>query len=74
MSIVTRSGSETAPFMLAREDEVNGRVAWQGVWMVQQMESSEAPVDSIQTKMLGQPIFQLILTLSVHEYEPPQAL
>ena len=34
------------------------------------MESGEAPVDTIETKMFGQPVFELVFSLSVYEQLP----
>lgn len=31
------------------------------------MESGQAPIDTIETKVFGQPVLQLVFPLSVHE-------
>lgn len=35
------------------------------------MESGEAPVDTVEAKMLGQPVLELVFSLSVYEQLPP---
>lgn len=61
------SSSETAIIVLAGEDEVDCLLSGQGVWLSEQVKSSQAPIDAVQSQMLCEPVLQLILTLSVNE-------
>ena len=53
--------------MLTGQDEVDGLIAGQSVRVAEQMEGSQTPIDAIQTKVLRQPILELILTLSADQ-------
>lgn len=63
MGIMTRSGAETAIFVQTREYKVKKSASRQGVWMTEEVERSDTPVDSTQAKVFGKPIIKLIFAL-----------
>lgn len=63
MSIVSRSCAEAAILAQTREDKLEEFCARQGVWMAQQVQRSQSPVQAVETQMLGEPVFELIFAL-----------
>lgn len=63
MSIVARSSPEAAIFVQARQDEIEQFSARQSVWVAQEVQRSESPVQAVQTQMLGEPVLQLVFAL-----------
>lgn len=61
VGVMAWSGGETPALVLAREDKINGLSAWEGIRVAEQVEGDEAPVDAVETEMLGQPVVVLIL-------------
>ena len=56
--IMSRSCSEAATIVKTGESEVDDILAGQCVWVTEKVTGRKAPVDSIQAKVLAQPVFQ----------------
>jgi hypothetical protein len=71
------SSTEASIVMQARENKLQNLLARQGVRMTEQMQGCQAPIEAVQTKVLGEPVLQLILALrrgSVSVREPTSCL
>lgn len=62
---MARSWPEASVVMLTRQDKLDRLVSREGIRMSQEMESCQSPVDAIEAKMFGQPVFELIFPLLV---------
>lgn len=63
MRIVSGSGSETTVYVLAGQDKLDGLVARQAFWMTEEVQSRQAPIDTVEAQVLGQPVVQLVTSL-----------
>ena len=69
MRIMTWGCAETTVVMLARQDELDSLRSRESIRMAEKMQSRQAPVDAIQTQVLGEPIFQFISALQINQPE-----
>ncbi len=63
MHVMTRCGSEAAIIVQTGEHEVDHFLSFECIRMTKKVASCKAPVKAIQTKVLRQPILQLISAL-----------
>ena len=63
MGIVAWCGAKATRLVQTREDEVEDIVAGQGFGASQQMQGSHTPVQAVQSKVLGEPVLQLVFAL-----------
>jgi hypothetical protein len=47
MRIVAWSSSETTVYILAGQDKLDGLVTRQGIWMTEEVQCRQAPIDTI---------------------------
>jgi hypothetical protein len=57
------SCAKSAIWFLARENEVDRFRPWKSIWLVEEVESSEAPVYSVESKVLSIVVFEFIFAL-----------
>lgn len=67
MRVVVRSGTKASVRVLAGHDKCDGVISWQRLGMAEQVQGRQAPIDAIQTKMLRQPVFEFVFSLSAYE-------
>jgi len=63
VSIVARSSAEAAILVQTREDEIEQFCTRQAVWVAQQVQRSESPVQAVETQMLGEPVLDFVFAL-----------
>lgn len=63
MGIMPRSSTETAIIMQTREDKVEDVTARESVWLSQEMQGRQSPIEAVETQMFGEPVFELIFAL-----------
>lgn len=63
VGVMAGSGAEAAAGVLAGQDEVDDLVSRQGVGMAQQMKGGQAPVQATDSKMLREPVIQVVMSL-----------
>jgi hypothetical protein len=71
MCIMTGRCSEAAILMQTGKYKVQKFLAWQSVRMAQQVQGCQAPIQTAQTKMLGEPVLQLVFTLAMCQRKTP---
>ena len=62
---MTRRSSKSAIVRLARKHEIYGFFSWQGIGAIKEMESVQAPVETVEAEVFGEPIFELIFALGM---------
>jgi hypothetical protein len=63
MCIMAGGSAEAAALMQTLEDEFQNLCARKGVRPSQQMQSGQSPVQAIESKVLGEPVLQLVFAL-----------
>jgi hypothetical protein len=63
MRVMPGCRSEASVSILARQDKSNGLVARQAFWVTEEMQSCQAPVDTVQSQLFSQPVLQLVSSL-----------
>lgn len=63
MWIVTWRSSKTAILVQTAEDEIEDPFSWQCIWMAEEMQCGQAPVDAADAEMLGEVVFKLVVAL-----------
>jgi hypothetical protein len=63
MAIMPRSGAKSSIGVWAGEYEVYGFGEGEGGRVAQQVEGGETPVEAVQAKMLGEPVFEFVFSL-----------
>ena len=63
MGIMAGSSTEATRLLLAGQDEINSLVSRKSIGSSHEMKSGQTPIQAIDSQMLRQPVFQLILTL-----------
>src|SRR5690606_295397 len=58
---MTGSSPEAAILMLTRQHERYSLGSGERIWVSKEMERSQAPVDSIQSQVLGEPVVVVVL-------------
>lgn len=63
MGIMARGSTETAIIMHTREDKVEDSGARESIWVSQEMQRRQSPVEAVETQMFGEPVLELIFAL-----------
>ncbi len=63
MRIVTRCCAKPAVLVLTGQHERDRLVSREGFGVAEKMKGGEAPVETIQAEVFGQPVFKLIFAL-----------
>lgn len=60
---MARCSTEAAIIMQTRDDKVEDGSAWKGVWVAQEMQGRQSPVEAVEAQMFGEPVLELIFAL-----------
>lgn len=63
MSIVSRSSAETAVLVQTCTYEVQDLIARKGIWLSQQVQCSQSPIEAIEAQVLCEPVLELVFAL-----------
>jgi hypothetical protein len=63
MGIMARCSTETAVIMQTRQDKVEDVSAREGVWVSQQMQGRQSPVEAVEPQMFGEPVLEFMFAL-----------
>ncbi len=63
VGIMSRSSAEATVLVQTRAHKVQDAVAREGIWMSQQVQCSQPPVEAVEAQVLGEPVLELVFTL-----------
>jgi hypothetical protein len=56
VSVMTWGCTESAIFMLTRENKIDDILSWKGIRPTKQIESIQSPIQAIESQVLGEPV------------------